>query len=166
MKRIAMPVMTGLCAVSLTAAGGAAQERSLSQNLAQVNQLLRDNGYTEEDQQTYSHLRLQGDRMIAEITRVRGGARTVNVYETAVADLDPQRIRVRTIGAYAEISLPSRGDVEASLRCETGGITNEWAIPNASALLLELKPDRALADEIKDVLLELVQQAKTGVATE
>jgi len=56
--------------------------------------------------------------------------------------------------------------VEASLRCETGGITNEWAIPNASALLLELKPDRALADEIKDVLLELVQQAKTGVATE
>jgi hypothetical protein len=166
MKRIAMSAIAGICAVSLTVAGGTAQERSLSQNLAQVNQLLRSNGYTEEDQQTYSHLRLQGDRMIAEITRVRGEARTVNVYETAVADLDPQRIRVRTIGAYAEISLPSRGDVKASLKCETGGITNEWAIPNASALMLELKPDRALADEIKNALVELVQQAKAGLATE
>jgi len=164
MKRIAMPVMAALCAVSLTVARGMAQERSLGQNLAYVNEALRNNGYTEEDQETYSHLRLQGDRMIAEVTRVRGGATTVNVYETAVADVDPARIRVRTIGAYVEIGLPSRGDVTASLRCETGGITNEWSMPNASALLLELKHDRALADELKDVLVQLVRQAKAGLS--
>lgn len=166
MKRISVPVLVGMCAVALTAAGGLAQERSLRDNLADLNERLRDNGYTDEDQQTYTQMSIRGDRLVAEIIRIRGEAKTTNVYDAAIADLDPARIRVRAIGPYIELGIPARGTVTVKLRCQTGPITNAWDMPAGSAVLLEVRPDRDLAEALRAALASVVRQAKEEIAAE
>lgn len=166
MRRLWTSLLAGLCWLAATASGGFTQERTLDENLRDLNQRLRAYGFEDDGQQTYSQIFVRGDRVIAEVTNIRGGTRTINIYDAAVADLQPQRIRMRTVGPYIELAVPARGDVTSRLRCENpNGTSHEWSLPATSQLALQVRPESREAEQVRVALATVIRQAQERLAT-
>lgn len=165
MRRITVFVVLGLLAVSAATASATAQERSLSEALRHINQLLRDNAYTDHDGRlTYSRVTLSRDgKLVATTTKASGATKVANEYTVSVEDLDPDRIEARQRGSYMSLSLGATGPVTAKLRCfNPGGTTYEWDLPVAREISVEFRSDMRLAGELTRALAALIREARGG----
>ena len=160
-----IPYRAGVTLLALAAiplAALPAQEQSVNELLANVNTLLRDHPYSDDNgQATVTQVKLPGEgKLMVEITKAQGAMKITNVYEVLLADISASRLNARGHGEYTSISLGARGPITGRLRCVTGATVNEWPLPEPKEIAVEFKDDGQAEHEISAALAELITAAQ------
>ncbi len=144
------------------AGSGLAQERTVDETLRELNQVLRDNAYIDQDgKHTVSQVSLRrGGTLVIAVAKTDAKREVSNIYQTDVDNIELEDVQSHQRGGHTVLMIGSRGKVQTKLKCVEGGSVTEWDLPERSDMPLEFKSESAAATQITDWLTQLVRLAR------
>ncbi len=133
----------------------------IDEMIAALNELLADHSFIDHSgQQAKTSIAIEEGVLVVQTAKHKGADVFTNIWRAPVGELDADDIRVERVPGHTEVVIRSRASVMMELRATTGGMTNEWALPAAHAVVVQFESNPETALEVRDRMSELIHAAK------